>query len=181
LYVNPSNRTVYIGTHSYPAKCLCQVFFVLLCTVLLLPHVHATTVKHINTPTKVEASSGIKKAPKLKSDIATTQTVASPKLTLSTRISNVQLAGVTTVNSARSLRTLGADSIPQQPRLNVKPSTKSASAMISTNDAGLQYQARKTAAEQELEYENRLLLGLTLIFVTGLVITYLISKYRLLL
>lgn len=142
---------------------------------------YATTVKRINTPSKTEATSSIKKAPKLNRDIASTHTVANPKLTLSTRISNVQLAATPSATSADSLRTFGADSIPQQPRLIVKPSIKSASAESPTNDAGLQYQARKTAAEQELEHENRLLLGLTLIFVTGLVITYLISKYRLLL
>lgn len=176
MYVNYSNKTLHTGTHSYSAKCLCQLFFVILCTTLLLPQVYATTVKHINTPSKTQATSGIKKPPKLKSDIATTQAVASPKLTLSTHISNVQLAGVTTVNNARGLENLDTSSSTQ-----FKAPFQNTSAGKSTNDSGLQYQSKNMAVEQELEYENRLLLGLTLIFITGLVIIYLFSKYRLLL
>lgn len=146
----------------------------------LLPHAYATTLKNINTPSKTETTSAIKKAPKLKSDIAGAQTVASPKLTLSTRISNVPLAAIPSASNAVSLSALGGNTLAQQTRFNVESSTKSASAEDSSNNNGLQYQAKKSEVEQELEYENRLLLGLTLIFLTGLVIIYLFSKYRLL-
>lgn len=176
MYVNRSIKKSHTGTHSYSAKCLCQIFFVLLCAVSQLPHAYATTVKRIDTPSKTEAPSVIKNAPKLKSDFTATQAVASPKLTLSTRISSVQLAGMTTVNHAKILSSSEANKIPE-----VKASAWSASVVKTANDSGQQYSFGKTAVEQELEYENRLLLGLTLIFITGLVIAYLISKYRLLL
>lgn len=141
-----------------------------------MPHAYATTVKRIDTPSKTEAPPDIKKAPKLKGDNTTTQAIASPKLTLSTRISSVQLAGMTTVNHAKILSSSEANGIPE-----AKASAWSANVGRTANDSGQQYPSGITAVEQELENENRLLLGLTLIFITGLVIAYLISKYRLLL
>lgn len=141
-----------------------------------MPHAYATTVKRIDTPSKTEAPPDIKKAPKLKGDYTTTQAVASPKLTLSTRISSVQLARMTTVNHAKILSSSEVNGIPE-----VKASVWSSNVGKTANDSGQQYPSGITAVEQELENENRLLLGLTLIFITGLVIAYLISKYRLLL
>lgn len=176
MYVNRSIKKSHTGTHSYSAKRLCQIFFVLLCAVSQLPHAYATTVKRIDTPSNTEAPPDIKKAPKLKGDFTTTQAVASPKLTLSTRISSVQLAGMTTVSHAKILSSSEVNRIPE-----AKASARSASVGKIANDSGQQYPSGKTTVEQELEYENRLLLGLTLIFITGLVIAYLISKYRLLL
>lgn len=181
LYVNRSNKGLHIGTQRYPAKCLCHAFFVLLCTILLLPHVHATTVKHIHTPSKTEASSDIKKAPQIKSTIASEQTVASPKLTLTTRISNLQLAEATSGTNIRSLSALGDNRLSNQTTTNIRPSVRSTNAGLTTQSIDFQNQIQASLVEEEFENENKLLLGLTLIFITGLVIIYLFSKYRLLL
>ena len=83
---------------------------------------------------------------------------------------------MTTVSHAKILSSSEVNRTPE-----AKASAWSANAGKTTNDSSQQYPSGKTAVEQELEYENRLLLGLTLIFITGLVIAYLISKYRLLL
>lgn len=181
LYVNRSKKTLHIGTQSFPAKCLCHVFSVLLCLILLLPHVHATTVKHIHTTSKTEANSDIKKAPKIKSSIASEQTVASPKLTLTTRISNMQLANSTSATNIRSLSALGDIPLSNQTTTNTRPSVRSTNAGLTTQSTDFQNQTHASLVEEEFENENKLLLGLTLIFITGLVIIYLFSKYRLLL
>lgn len=167
--------------HGYPAKYLCQIFFVFLCTILLLPHVHATAVKHIHTPSKAEVNSDIKKTPQVKSLIASDQTVASPKLILTTNISNLQLAHATYATKTRSLNTLADNSLSNRTSPNISPYVRSANSGLTTKNTDIQNQIQASLVEEEFENENKLLLGLTLIFITGLVIIYLFSKYKLLL
>lgn len=181
MYVNRSNKTLHTGTYGYLAKYLCHIFFVFLCTILLFPHVHATAVKHIHTPNKTEANSDIKKAPQIKNIIASDQTVATPKLTLTTRISNLKFADATYATNTRSLSALGDNTLSNQASPNISSSSRSVNSGLTTKNTDIQNQIQASLVEEEFENENKLLLGLTLIFITGLVIIYLFSKYRLLL
>lgn len=166
---------------SYPAKCLCQVLFVFIFTIALLHHAHATAMQRLNNANKTEAISEIKKAPKLDGQTTGAQAVVNPKLTLSTKISSLKLASKLPTNSPENLTTSATTHFTQQTQESAKPSNTIASLANQKNLTSLRYQAKKTEVEQAFEFENRLLLGLVLIFVTGLLIIYLISKYRMLL
>lgn len=178
MYVNYSKKTRHTGIFSNLAKRLCQVLFVLIYTLLLLPYAQATTVQHLNNSGRTETSSETKKAPKPQPEASTAKAVANPKLKLSTRISNVQLAGVPSVSNINQSLATNTGNFAQSPPSEFNAPSASARGAIPNNNTGLQYQAKKIEVEQELEHENRLLLGLMLIFVTGLLITYFISRYR---
>lgn len=169
---------------SYPAKCLCQVLFVFIFTIALLHHAHATAIQRLNNANKTQAISEIKKAPKLDGQTTGAHAVINPKLTLSTKISSLKLASklpTLPTNSSENLTTSATTQLAQQTQESAKPSNTIASLANQKNHTSLRYQAKKTEVEQAFEFENRLLLGLVLIFVTGLLIVYLISKYRMLL
>lgn len=169
---------------SYPAKCLCQVLFVFIFTIALLHHAHATAIQRLNNGNKTEAISEIKKVPKLDGQTTGAHAVINPKLTLSTKISSLKLASklpTLPTNSSENLTTSATTQLAQQTQESAKPSNTIASLANQKNLTNLRYQDKKTEVEQAFEFENRLLLGLVLIFVTGLLIVYLISKYRMLL
>ena len=151
----------------------------LIYTLLLLPYAQATTVQRLNNSGRAEAISEIKKASKPQSVDSTAQAVANPKLKLSTRITSMQLAEASPVSNTKNPNTsTNISNLGQTTQPLVDARTASAHGAISSNNAGLQYQTKKIEVEQELEHENRMLLGLMLIFVTGLLITYFISRYK---
>jgi len=61
------------------------------------------------------------------------------------------------------------------------PTSEALTQGLTTKNTDIQNQIQASLVEEEFENENKLLLGLTLIFITGLVIIYLFSKYKLLL
>lgn len=164
--------------NSYPAMCLCKLLFVFISTIGLLQHVHATAIQRLNNANKTEVISETKKALKLDEKTTSAQTVLNPKLTLSTKISSLHLTSKPTTNSLENPTTFAITNFAHQRQESPKTRDGIASLANQKGHTSLHYQAKKTEVEQAFEFENRLLLGLVLIFVTGLLITYVISRYR---
>lgn len=167
MYVNCANLAPCTGTHCSRIKCLFLILFALFYS-LLISDGFATTIQRMNHAQTSSLTAKDKQVSNVQTVAMPVQTVASPKLKLSTQLATTHQAATAGLMPPKT----------SSPTAEIQTSLSSLNqGELAPVSNSLQYQARKSEAEQAFANENKMLLGLTLIFVTGLVIAYIISRY----
>lgn len=151
-------------------------FFSLIYHLSAASNALATSVHGLNDETLTSLQAFAKQPSQPSLAITQASPLANPKLKLSTKLTDVQFVAIH----------ISTDPKARKPDNNIRPilirpilnTEKSMAGLSSANGDENWSQTRGTIAEMEFANENRMLLGLTIIFVSGLMIAYFVSRYR---
>ncbi len=177
MHVNRTHKTPELGTAGWPAKCLTLVLFLLMLIVFFIQAAQAVTTSSSASLNQSNATIIAIADTKNNTNPSPAPPSFTPKLTLSHHISSIKLSSNEVDDSAPTLDPLMI-AARSQPSLNRSDLAVNGVLAAQNNKTDLIYQAKKEHVEKAMENENKVLIAFILIFVTAIVITYVVTRNK---
>lgn len=174
---NRTYKTLALGTAGWLAECLILILFLMISNGYFIQTAQAITLSSSDNLVKPDPTIIALTDTKNSANTTATPHNFSPKLTLSTHISSVTLSRNDVDDNAPKADPLMI-AARSQPKLNRSDLAVKGVLAAQNNSIDLSYQAKKEHVEKAIENENKLLIAFILIFVTAIVITYVVTRNK---